>query len=91
MDGWTNKCADKQNFSPFYRTLSRLGATAQKPSPGVFRPSLGVLGAEGLGSVGVMYGSIDGHTDVWIDKIPLCILNDIALLVQCPKMFDKDI
>ena len=38
-----------------------------------------------------MYGSIDGPTDVWTDKIPLCILNDIALLVQCPKMFDKDI
>ena len=65
----------------------------QRPgqSLGVGRPSLRVLGAGDLGSVGVIYSSADGHTDVWTDKIQLCILNDTALLVKCPKIFDRDI
>ena len=30
VDGWTDRRTDVQNFSPFYKTLSPVGAAAQK-------------------------------------------------------------
>ena len=32
MDGQTDGWTDGRNFSPFYRTLSPIGAAAQKPA-----------------------------------------------------------
>ena len=32
MDGWMDGCTDVWNFSPFYRTLSPVGAAALLPS-----------------------------------------------------------